>query len=141
MLNDSQRKYDIMLCEVHCQVVCRHAWRAGIFFACKIRSRSYILSGDSTDISTDTSVDISVDTSVDTRLSIGRYAIEYRSIYRLSIDQMYQPILLSVDILGDSPILDRYFADTSPILHRYFTDISPMLHRYFTSVNTRLTRK
>ena len=36
---------------------------------------------------TDTSVNILVDTSADTRPSIGRYSIEYRLIYRSSIDR------------------------------------------------------
>ena len=50
---------------------------------------------------------------------IGRYSTEYRSIFdRVQVDisveyrPMYRPILLSVDILGDSPILDRYLTDT-----------------------------
>ena len=85
--------------------------------------------------------------SANTRSSTGRYigrvSVKYRSsIGRVSVEYrpMYRPILLSVDILGGSPILDQYFTDTLPILHRYFTDISPMLHRYFTSVDTRPTR-
>ena len=75
--------------------------------------RSCILWG----ATTDASVDISVDTAIDTRSTIGRYSIEYRSIYRSSVDRC----------------IDRYFTDTSLILHRYFTDTAPMLHRYFSS--------
>ena len=66
--------------------------------------------------------------SVDTRSSTGRYigrvSVEYRPMYR--------PILLSVDILGGSPILHRYLTDTWPTLHRYFIDTSPIFHRCFT---------
>ena len=62
----------------------------------------------------------------------------YRSIQRSLLDRvqvdmsvdyrpMYRPILLSVDILGGSPIFHQYLTDTSPILHRYCTDASPIL--------------
>ena len=68
-----------------------------------------------------------------------RYSIDYRSIlHRVQVDisveyrPMYRPILLSVDILGGSPILHRYLTDTSPILHRCFTDT--LVH---TLVDTR----
>ena len=59
--------------------------------------------------------------AVDTRSSK-----EYRSIY-MSVEYrpMYRSILLSVDILGGSPSLHRYFTDTSLILHRCFTDTLP----------------
>ena len=57
--------------------------------------------------------------SVDTRSSTGRYigrvSVEYRSsIGRVSVEYrpMYRLILLSVDILGGSPILYRYLTDT-----------------------------
>ena len=67
---------------------------------------------------------------------IGRYSTECQSIFdRVQVDisveyrPMYRPILLSVDILDDSPILDWYLIDTWP-----------MLHRYVTSVDTRPTR-
>ena len=73
---------------------------------------------------TDASADISVDTSVDTRSCIGRYPIEYRSIYRSSIDRCidryyYRSIYL---------VAHRDFTETSPILHRYCTDASPTLY-------------
>ena len=38
--------------------------------------------GASIKVSTDVSIDISVDVSVDNQPSIGRYSVEYRSIYR-----------------------------------------------------------
>jgi len=62
---------------------------------------------------------------------IGWYSTEYQSIInRVQVDMsveyqpMCWPILLSVEILGGSPILDRYFIDTSPMLFigRYSTD-------------------
>lgn len=59
---------------------------------------------------------------------IGRCSADYRSILDwvqvnilVEYRPMYQPILLWVDILGDSPILDRYLTNTWPIFHRYFT--------------------
>ena len=77
---------------------------------------------------TDASVDISVDTAINTRSTIGRYSIEYRSIYRLSIDRCidwysYRSIYL---------VVHRYFTETSLIPHWYFTDTSQILHRCFT---------
>ena len=75
---------------------------------------------------------------------IGRYSTEYRSIFdRVQVDisveyrPMYRPILLSVDILGDSPILDRYLTDIWPILDRYLTDASPILYIGRHSTDTR----
>ena len=69
--------------------------------------------------------------SADTRSSTGRYigrvSVEYRPMYR--------QILLSVDILGGSPILHRYLTNTSTTRYRYFTDTSPILHRYFTDAS------
>ena len=105
---------------------------------------SCILWGASTDISTDTSVDISVDTSVDTRPSIGRYSIEYRSIYWSRVDrcidrQSYRSKYLAVHrYLTDTwPIFDRYLTVTWPILDRYFTDASPILYIGRYSTDTR----
>ena len=77
---------------------------------------------------------------------IGRYSTEYRSIFdRVQVDisveyrPMYRPILLSVDILGDSPILDRYLTNIWPILDRYLTDTWPILDRCFTDTLHRST--
>ena len=85
----------------------------------------------------DASADISVDTSVDTRSSVGRYSIEYRPIYRSSIDRCidrfsYRSIYL---------VAHRDFTDTSPILHRYCTDASPLLylHRVYWLISVDIS--
>ena len=99
---------------------------------------SYILWG----ATTDAPVAISVDTAVDTRSTIGRYSMEYRSIYRSSIDRcinryFYRSIYLVVhrDFTDTSPIPHWYFTDTSLILHRYFTDTASILHWCFTDTS------
>ena len=75
--------------------------------------------------------------AVDTRSSK-----EYRSIY-MSVEYrpMYRSILLSVDILGGSPSLHRYFTDTSLILHRCCTDASPTLylHRMYWLISVDIS--
>ena len=75
---------------------------------------SCILWGTATDVL----ADISVDTSVDTRWSIGRYSIEYKSIYRPSIDRC----------------IDRYsYRSTYLAAHWDFTDTWLILHWCFTN--------
>ena len=117
--------------------------RAISFLGTRTKFGSCILWGPATNASDD----ISVDTLIDTRLSIGRYSIEYRSIYRSSIDRCinrysYRSLYL---------VAHQDFTNASPILHRYCTDASLTLnlHRVYwltsvhilfdTLIGTRLT--